>query len=397
MNRGGFSQDRLERLDRAAAAAVAAGRVVGIITLVERRGQKFVGVHGFADREQGLPMRRDSLFRLASMTKPVTAVAAMILIEEGTIRLDDAVNRWLPELASPRVLARPESNLDETVPAARSITVRDCLTFRTGHIAGIGPASTPLESATNHAQLFGLKPATPHAPDEWIRRLAELPLAYQPGERWTYHAGSDLLGVLIARASGMSLESFMQSRIFGPLGMKDTGFSARKDNVDRLTSCYVLDARGTPQILDAAGDAQWARPPAFQSGGGGLVSTVDDYLAFAHMMLGKGSNGTVRILARPTVAAMTSNQLSAEQRLTAGWSPMSWLGRGWGLGLGVVLERASPSMTPGAFGWDGAFGTLWSADPAEEMTVLVMTQCLADPGSGIAQDILTLAYAAIDH
>jgi CubicO group peptidase (beta-lactamase class C family) len=331
------------------------------------------------------------------MTKPVTAVAAMILVEEGIMRLDDPVDRWLPELAAPRVLVRPDASLDETVPAARPITVRDCLTFRTGHVAGIGSNPTPLEAAIVQAQLFGLKPATPHEPDEWVRRLALLPLAYQPGEQWTYHAGSDLLGVLIARASGMSLDALMRSRIFRPLGMKNTGFAVPADKLDRLTSCYVADPHTKQlEILDAADDAQWGRPTLFQSGGGGLVATLDDYLAFARMMLGGGRSGTVRILSRPAVAAMTADQLSAQQRRTAGWSPMPWPGRGWGLGIGVVRERTGPAMTPGAFGWDGAFGTLWSADPVEDMTVLVMTQCAAGPGAGIGPDILTLAYAAID-
>lgn len=397
MSRAGFSGARLERLDRAVASYVETGRVAGAIALVERRGEAACYIHGLADRARGVALRRDHLFRLASMTKPVTAVAAMILIQEGTMRLDDPVDRWLPELASPRVLVRPQANLDETMPAARSITVRDCLTFRTGHLAGIGPASTPLEAAINEAQLFGLKPATPHAPDEWIRRLGELPLAYQPGEQWTYHAGSDLLGVLIARASGGTLDAFMRSRIFRPLGMKNTGFAVPADKLDRLTSCYVTDPHTKRlAVLDDAEDAQWGRPAVFQSGGGGLISTLDDYLAFARMMLGAGRHGTARILSRPSVALMTTDQLSAKQRRSAGWSPMPWLGRGWGFGVGVVRERVSPSMNPGAFGWDGAFGTLWSADPSEEMTVLVMTQCAAGPGAGIGQDILTLAYAAID-
>ena len=395
--RAGLSGDRLERLDRLVAARVEAGEMPGAITLVERRGMTFVGIHGFADRERLRPLEQTSIFRVASMSKPITAVAAMTLVEEAVIRLDDPVARWLPELAQPQVLLDPAGDLRQVRKARRPITVRDCLTYRTGHVAAMGPPATPLEQAIADQELFGIKPLTPHGHDEWIRRLGTLPLASEPGERWSYHVGSEILGILLSRASGLPLEQFMRSRLFEPLGMKDTGFEVAESARGRLTSCYLRNfTSGEVEEINGPTDPDWGHAPAFISGGAGLYSTLDDYLAFARMMLAGGTFPGGRILSRPTVAAMITNQLTAEQIRTAGMSPIAWPGRGWGLGMGVVLERLGPSLSAGSFGWDGAFGTQWWADPREEMTVLLMAQRGDGPGATFGGDVLTLAYGAIN-
>ena len=261
------------------------------------------------------PMRRDTIFRIASMTKPITAAATMILVEECKLRLDEPVDRLLPELADRRVLKRLDGPLDDTVPANRPITVRDLLTFRMGFGLMMAPPDDyPILKAMNEQQLGhrAAEPVADAAPDEWMRRLGTLPLMYQPGERWMYHTGSDVLGVLIARASGQPLETFLRERIFEPLGMKDTGFSVPAAKLDRLATCYQVNPEtGALEVFDDAEAAKWSRPPAFPSGGGGLVSTVDDYLAFGQMMLNKGKHGNERILSRPAVETHDDRPIDA--------------------------------------------------------------------------------------
>ncbi len=228
-------------------------------------------------------IQRDAIFRIASMTKPVTAAAALILVEECKLRLDDPVDRLLPELANRKVLKRLDGPLDDTVPAKRPITVRDLLTFRMGLGIIISPDATPIQKAMSELRLGqgAPNPATIPAPDEWIRRLGTLPLMCQPGEKWLYNMGSDVLGVLIARATGQPFETLLRERIFEPLGMKDTGFSVPPANIDRLATSYRPNFQtGVLEVHDESAGGQWSRPPAFPSGGAGLVSTIDDYLAF---------------------------------------------------------------------------------------------------------------------
>jgi CubicO group peptidase (beta-lactamase class C family) len=246
---------------------------------------------------------------------------------------------------------------------------------------------------------MGLKPPTPHEPDAWMAHFSALPLMHQPGERWMYHTGSDVLGVLIARASGQGFESFLKDRIFEPLGMVDTGFSVPKAKLGRLTTCYQVNAETRAlELYDDAEDSLWAKPPAFPAGGGGLVSTVDDYLAFGRMMLNKGVLGKERILSRPSVETMTSDQLTPEQKALSPFFPGFWDARGWGFGVSMSTRRIGLASTPGRFGWDGAFGTSWASDPAEEMIGILMVQRLGfgpEP-TGMGADFWTLAYQAID-
>ena len=401
MSKGGLSNTRLKRLHGAARRAVETGEVAGAITLIHRKGETLVDVVGHKDKEGAARLGRDSIFRIASMSKPITAAAAMILVEEGKLRLDEPVDRLLPELANRQVLKDLNGPLEETVPARRPITLRDLLTFRMGFGMVIGPPGnpSPIQKAMTDRQIMGLKPPTPHDPDAWMKEFGALPLMHQPGERWMYHTGSDVLGVLIARAAGMGFEAFLKERIFGPLGMKDTGFSVTKKQLGRLTSCYSVNAEtGALELYDEPADSNWAKPPVFPAGGGGMVSTVDDYLAFGQMMLNGGRHGKERILSRPTVAAMTADQMTAEQKAASPFFPGFWDARGWGFGVSMITRRIGIADNPGRFGWDGAYGTSWASDPAEDMVAILMIQRLGfgPTPAGLNADFWPLVYQAID-
>ncbi len=401
MRDGGLSAERLKRLHDVMTGYVERGEVPGLVTLVARRGEGHVDAIGAMAGGSEEPMRRDTIFRISSMTKPITAAAAMILIEECALRLDEPVKRLLPELANRQVLKRPDADLDDTVPAHRPITVRDLLTFTMGlGIVAAAPGTVPIADALAELELGqGMpSPQTPPAPDEWIRRLGTLPLMYQPGERWMYNTGSDVLGVLIERASGQPFETFLKERIFDPLGMNDTGFDVIWDRIGRLATSYVIDPdSGAAAIYDAPADGQWSRLPSFPSGGGGLVSTVDDFLAFADMLRGKGVSRGERILSRPSVEFMTSDQLTPEQKAASGLVPGFFRVHGWGFGVSVVTERTEVAKSVGTYGWDGGMGTSWYNDPAEDLTMILMTQqAWTSPiPPRLFQDFWTATYQAI--
>jgi CubicO group peptidase (beta-lactamase class C family) len=398
MSTGGFSTARLGRMHDVMAGYVERGELPGLVTLVSRRGEVHVDAIGMKTLGGSDPMRRDTIFRIASMTKPITAVATMILVEECKLRLDEPVDRLVPELANPKVLKRLDGPLDETVPANRPITVRDLLTFRMGSGMIMGPPDAyPIQKAMAEAGLAPGPNLPSHAPDEWMKRLGSLPLLHQPGEKWMYHTSSDILGVLITRASGQTLETFFQKRIFEPLGMKDTGFSVPEAKLDRLAACYQIDAAaGKPVLFDEARGSQWARPPVFESGGGGLVSTVDDYLAFCRMMLNKGKNGGERILSRLSVELMTTDQITPEQKAVSPFLPGFWDNHGWGFGLSIITRRDGVAAVPGRFGWAGGYGTSGYSDPQEDMVAILMTQSLSTLFTNLYPDFWTSVYQAID-
>jgi CubicO group peptidase (beta-lactamase class C family) len=327
------------------------------------------------------------------MTKPITSVATMILLEECVLRLDEPVDRLLPELADRRVVRRIDGPVEDTVPARRPITVRDLLTFRMGFGGYFGPcpvndAAAPLQLSVGPPQ-----PSVPPEPDEWMRRFSTLPLMCQPGERWLYHTGADVLGVLIARASGQPFEAFLRERVFEPLGMKDTAFSVRPTDIDRFATSYMTDPEtGRLGVFDEP-TGQWSRPPAFPSGGAGLASTADDFLAFAEMLLRGGDP----ILSRPSVETMITDQLTPEQKAVSGFFPGDFDARGWGFGVAMATRREHPAAPVGQYGWDGGLGTIWRNDPSERMVTVLMTNAAwTSPNPpDIALDFLTGAYAAI--
>lgn len=397
MSHGGLSRERLSRMREVMAGHVARGDPPGLVTLISRKGEVHVEALGPRVLGGSEPMRRDTTFRIASMTKPVTAAAAMLLVEECKLRLDDPVDRWLPELAGRKVLRRLDSPVDDTVPANRPITLRDLLTFRLGlGLVLAPPGQYPIQKAIAELGLAPGPTPPPFTPDEVMKRLGTLPLIHQPGEKWMYHVGSDVLGVLIARASGLPLEAFFRERLFEPLGMKDTGFHVPAEKLDRLAAAYTLEPTGALTLYDDPSQSRWSRPPPFPSGGGGLVSTVDDYLAFCQLLLNKGRHGRERILSRPSVELMMSDQLTAEQRADA----RLFFGdsKSWGFGGAVDLRRDSLHSVPGRYGWDGGCGTSGYLDPREDLVGILMTQRLmtSPRPPDVFLDFWTSAYQAID-
>jgi CubicO group peptidase (beta-lactamase class C family) len=398
---GGLSPTRLRRLHEVLAGHVERGDVPGLVALVSRHDDVHVETIGTMAFGGSAPMRRDTIFRIASLSKVVTAVAAMILVEECRLRLDDPIDEWLPELANRRVLRSLSSELDDTVPARRPITVRDLLTLRLGFGSVMAmPDTYPIQRFIREYRLGGdgLKLPTQLPPmEEWLRAFASLPLIAQPGERWMYHIGIDVLGILIARVTGRSLETFMRERIFDPLGMKDTSFHLPPEKAERLPAFYFFNHEtDAVDFMDDPAHSAWLSETAFESGGGGLLSTLDDYFAFSRMLLNKGGYGSERILARATVELMTSDQLTPEQRVGS----EMFFGRSgsWGLGMRVDVAREEIYQNPGRFGWDGGSGTTAYVDPAEGMIGIAFLQRAAESPEPPRwyTDFWTSAYAAIE-
>jgi CubicO group peptidase (beta-lactamase class C family) len=389
----GFSSKRLTRVRDLLERHVDAGYIPGAVAVVARRGEVHIeatGTLAFEGQGAGIPMAADTICRVASMTKPLVAACAMTLVEDCSLRLDDPVDELLPELANMTVLADPGGPLEDTVPAERPITLRDLLTFTLGTgIQGAEPGTVPISDA-----VAALEPPPP--PDEWMRRLGALPLVYQPGERWMYELAADVTVVLIARATGMSFGEALSERICEPLGMTDTAFSVAGENRSRLATAYQRDnATGKVQVDDGP-DGLWSKPPAFESGGGGLVSTADDYLAFASALRAGGVHRGERILSRPSVALMTTDQLTPAQKAVSGFTPGYFDDIGWGFGMSVRTRRTHLGPSVGSYGWTGWYGTAWYNDPAEDMTTVLLVQRAFEPKSmSLRLDFLTAAYQAI--
>lgn len=349
---------------------VGEGSVPGAVGLVARGERVDVQAVGSAGTAGGAPMAPDSIFRIASLTKPVTAAAAMMLIEDGRFALDDPVSPWLPELASPMVVRTPGSPVDDVVPAVRPITVSDLLTFRAGYGFPSDfslPAVAPLFSELKQGPP---QPQAVEAPDDWMATLSRIPLLYQPGEAWLYNACSDVLGVLIARASGQSLPDFLAERLFDPLGMADTGFAVPARKLHRFTSYYRAGEAGDLELVDAP-DGQWSSMPAFPSAAGGLVSTAGDWYAFGRMLLAGGTFGDRALLTPESVRQMTTDHLTPAQRKASG---LFTEGQGWGFGGSVDVERTDPWNVPGRYGWVGGTGTTAHIIPATGTVAVMLSQ-----------------------
>ena len=388
-------------LHEAMAARVERGEFPGIVTLVaradgDRADDVRVDAIGVTHFGGDVPMRRETPFRLASLTKPIAAAAAMSLVEDDLIDLEEPVQRLLPELADRRVLVRFDAGLDETVPARRQITVDDLLTFRMGWGHIVEPEFMPSVPVTRRADdelklVMGQPdPRTPHDPDEWIRLFGTLPLIYQPGERWSYNAGSLVLGVLLARAARQPLGDVLRERVFEPLGMTQTGFWLPADRAAELPGYYMTDpstGRMTENTL--SGPEVWSSPPAFPSAAGGLVSTVDDVFSFARMLLNRGVHGGTRVLSEKSVEMMTTNHLTPEQIASGG---ILLNGSGYGLGMGVTVGPDDIAETAGRYGWSGGYGTDWFNDPHEGLIAIAMTQVSDFLWSGAMIEFAKLAY-----
>lgn len=401
-----FSKTGLRKMRDVLAWHVESGKIPGLVALVSRYGETHVEAIGKMRYDGGAPMRRATIFRMASTSKPVTIAAVAVLLDECKLHLDDPVDTWLPELADRQVLKRPDGPLDETVPARRPITVRDLMTSTFGLGVDLTLMGSPIQNAIFEVGIYDTPLKELPEPDEWMRRLGTLPLSYQPGEQWQYHVSNEVLGVLVARVTGQTFETFLRERIFNSLGMKDTGFYVPSNKIDRLPPAFNPDPQtGEFIVWDEAKGGRYSKPPAFQAGGGGLVSTVDDYHAYFQMLLNQGVHGTKRILSRPVVQLMTTNRLTPEQQayrddlaknnvhLSHGQGQHG----GWGFGMAVRTYRGDYASI-GQFGWDGGTGTTVYADPGKQLTGILLTQVgmsTAD-SARLIHDFWTMIYQAIE-
>lgn len=350
-------------------AHVGSGAVPGAVALVSRRGEVTVDAVGVTEPGGG-PMRRDTIFRIGAITMPVVAAVAMMFAEEDRLGLDAPVDLWLPELASRKVIREFTADLDDVEPAKSPITLRHLLTNTWGFGLFFASGRSPLRHAANELRIMNGPPVPEHSdsPDEWLRRLGTLPLVHHPGEGWMYSIGADVLGILLGRASGQPLEQVLQERVFDPLGMADTGFFVPAADLDRVPPAYTADPRsGELHVYDPGQwGTEWRERPNYPSAASGLVATADDLLAFGQLLLAGGRAGSDRLLARRSVASMTSDQLTPHQKAGARFFPGFFERHGWGFGLAVT-----PS---GRFGWDGGLGTSLWVDPASETIGILMTQ-----------------------
>jgi CubicO group peptidase (beta-lactamase class C family) len=398
MQPAGLSATRLTALTNAMQGYVERDEVAGVVSLVWRRGEiGYFEPLGLRDEAAQLPMERDTLFRIASMTKPVTSAAILMLIEEDRLALDTPISLWLPELAAPSVLRDPTGPLDETDPVRAPLTVLDLLTHRAGyayHFTATGPLAEAYAAAFNGIDARGDASA-------WLTRIAGLPLMFQPGSRWHYGIATDILGVLIERVTSMRLGEFFRTRIFEPLGMRDTAFWVPGAQLPRLATAYGVEPGTRLRVVeDHPSASRWANPERFQGGGGGLVSTAQDYLQFARLLLGRGRVGSTRLLSHRSVDLMRSNFLTRDQRRVPAFGHVLWAGQGFGLGLSIVDDPAQQLplgyRSMGSFGWPGAFGTSWFADPVEDMIGLMLIQRRAVEPFPMSVDFERRVYDAID-
>jgi CubicO group peptidase (beta-lactamase class C family) len=383
MGQRGFSTLTAMKLDGNQSSireAIDAGLLAGAVTLVYRAGEVLhVNELGHRDVDAGLPMQRDTIFRIASMTKPVTVAAAMSLVEEGKLALTDPVATWLPELADLQVLQDPRGPLEATTHARRQITIDDLMTHRSG-LAYAFSVLGPLSKAYGRMSFR-------QDQDRWLAELATLPLVHQPGDRLTYSHATDVLGIALSRIEGKSLADVLSERIFGPLGMADTGFSVGTAGRSRAATMYKLDANMTLQH-DVMGPAPITDPP-FCTGGAGLWSTVDDYLRFTRMLLANGTLDGVRVLSEESVRLMRTDRLTEEQRAQPFLGAPFWVGRGFGLNLSVVTDPARSRQLfgpggAGTFSWPGAYGTWWHADPSADLILIYLIQNLPEINADMA-------------
>jgi CubicO group peptidase (beta-lactamase class C family) len=353
-----------ERIWEAQDAHVASGRIAGYVAAVRIGGRTEVHAGGrTAIEPDSPPMREDTLFRIASVTKPIGGALVLSLVEDGVFALDDPIERWLPEAARPRVLVASDAPLDETVDADRPITVRHLLTMTAGWGAVIEP--TPLQAAMRERGVYPSSKIPQMSGDEFVARVADLPLAFQPGEAWLYDTPLDLLGVLVARATGKPLSALVAERITGPLGMTSTGFGTRE--VDRLATAYTPGDDGRLEVLDPP-DGQFAGPPPFEELSSGLVSSAPEVLRFYCAM----ADGGAPVIGIESLQRMTADALTEEQR--RGAQPVLAPGESWGMGTGVDAEAAQPWMAPGRWGWTGGSGTTAYVDPVRGTVSVLLTQ-----------------------
>lgn len=360
----------LEKIPAALARIVEAGSLSGVVTLIWKDGDLAqVNTLGYRDVAAHAPMQRDTIFQIASMTKPIVSTLALMLMERNLLKLDDRISRWLPEFAALRVLRAADGPLTDCHPESYELTVENLMSHRSGigyPFTSAGPIKAAYEANAPQAL----------APQAWLEKISSLPLIHRPGERFHYGYSTDILGLLISRLMGKSLGALLKDWIFDPLNMHDTGFWCPPEKSHRLAKLYTLDPADDRLVESASSDL--SKPVAFESAGGGLVSTADDYLTFARLLLGAGQVDGVRLLRPESVALLTQNRLSPEQRRIPFMGIPFWLGQGFGLGVSVITDAKKMAWmgagTNGAFGWPGAYGTWWQVDPAENMVLIYLVQ-----------------------
>ena len=393
----GFCPTRLARIDGWMRQLVESGRLAGLSVNVMRRGQiAFSAAHGLADLARKTPFSGDTVTRIYSMTKPLTSVAVMQLYEEGRFQLDDPVARFLPEFSGMQVATGGNRAKIETEPARRGISVRDLLT----HTAGL---TYGFMDATLVDALYRAKGADFLRPDsslaEVTRIVAGLPLLAQPGAAWNYSVATDVLGRLVEVVSGTPFADYLRERVIRPLGMADTDFHVRPENMERFAACYIYDAERRLKLYDDARATVFAKPPAIASGGGGLVSTAADYLRFCRFVLNRGELDGVRLLGRKTVDLMLMNHLRGDLAAlgTPRFAETSYDGIGFGLGFSVMLDpaRAQIMGSPGEVAWGGLASTAFWIDPAEDLAVVLLTQLIPSSALPIRKELRVMTYAAL--
>jgi CubicO group peptidase (beta-lactamase class C family) len=400
--RAGFSPDRLAKVDRFLTERyLTSGKLPCALVQVHRGGETVhTSVLGHADRENGVPLREDHIFRIYSMTKPITSVAFMMLVEEGKVSLDDPVHRFIPSWKGQGVYTTGLPGQWVITPTAAPMRTIDLLRHTSGLTYGF-QNRTNVDHAYRKAKINDF--ATPGGLEQMMADLSTIPLEFSPGTAWNYSVSTDVLGYLVEKISGQRFDAFLQERIFGPLGMTDTAFHVPDDKAGRLTACYTLMPGGGIALQDPAGEAStYRKPPALLSGGGGLVSTAHDYMRFCRMLLNGGQLDGRRILSRKTINLMTLNHLPGGKELTevstSMFSEAVFHGLGFGLGFAMTVDvaRTQNIGSLGEYFWGGMASTAFWVDPAEDLTVVFLTQLIPSNAYPIRRELRTLVYAALD-
>lgn len=397
----GFSPSRLQRIDRFLATQyVETGKLVGALVMISRYGETIhTAVTGFADRERKTPMQEDTIFRIYSMTKPITSVAFMMLVEEGLVGLDDPVHRFIPSWRDPGVFVAGLPGSFQTKRATAPMRIIDLLRHTSGLTYDF-QARTNVDAAYRKFKIGMIDSGVPL--DRMIELLGQTPLEFAPGEAWNYSVSTDVLGYLVGVISGIPFDQFLRERILVPLGMTDTDFHVPAAKQARFAACYSLDAHGNVVLQDDPATSRYLNPPPFVSGGGGLVGTAADYMKFCQMLLKGGAANGHRFLGPKTIALMTMNHLPDGKELVESsrslFTEAAYAGLGFGLGFAVVLDRAK-TMTPGNVGeyfWGGAASTAFWIDPKDQIAVVFMTQLLPSSSYPIRHQLRTLVYSALE-
>ncbi|MGH6986637.1 MAG: serine hydrolase domain-containing protein [Caulobacteraceae bacterium] len=397
----GFSSERLSRIEPFLERQyLAPGRLPGALTLVARRGEiAHLSVQGLADVERAVPLSEETIFRIYSMTKPITSIAFMMLVEEGRVALEDPVEAYIPTWRDLGVFVAGGPGAFQTRRPTRPMQIVDLLRHTSGLTYGFQNRGN-IDAAYRKAGIGEMASATPLA--EMIEKLATIPLEFSPGEAWNYSVSTDVLGHLIGEISGVPFADFVRERITGPLGMVDTDFHVPAAKAGRLAACYNRSPSGGLALQDDPATSAYLKPPAYQSGGGGLVSTAADYLRFCSMLLGGGRLGSERLISRKTLSLMTANHLPGGADLTelsrSLFSESVYAGVGFGLGFAVLVDPAKALLpsSAGEYYWGGAASTAFWIDPAEEIAVVFLTQLIPSSAWPIRRQLRTLVYAALD-